>query len=51
MLPPIALSPNSTRTTTSQLGAETIELFYEANHYKDVRFVALPMELIRSGRR
>jgi hypothetical protein len=29
-----------------QLDAETIELFYEANHYKDVRLVALPVKLV-----
>ena len=27
-----------------QLDAETIGLFYEANHYKDVRFVTLPVK-------
>jgi len=31
------------------LDAETIGLFYEANHYKDVCFVALPVDRIASA--
>ena len=31
-----------------QLDAETIGLFFEANHYKDIRFVGLPVEQVVS---
>ena len=34
-----------------QLDVKTIGLFYEANHYKDVRFVALQVKLIGSRAR